>query len=50
MKSPKEFLSNGMRLEDFFEFLVTFIILHFSHSLFFELNSWDIMIEVRIFD
>ena len=39
MKSPKEFLSNGMRLEDFFEFLVSFIILHFSRSLFFRVNQ-----------
>ena len=29
-----------MRLEDFFEFLVSFIILHFSRSLFFELKKW----------
>ena len=39
MKSPKEFLSSGMRLEDFFEFLVSFIILRFSRSLFFRVKE-----------
>ena len=39
MKSPNVFLSNGMRLEDFFEVLVSLIILHFLCSFFFRVKQ-----------